>query len=375
MENNLSLGLQAILDLIGFIQGITLGILLVIINKNKYRSTFFLGLFLVFYALQLTIFVFDNPNSLIFNPNLFLLPFNFSWLIFPLFFLYTQQVSILSNDKTKYWLLYPGILAFVIQTVIFFLPYDTKQVIVKSELFNFLFWELADFYSWIIGFWNLRLLYKHRLAVNNTYSFINHKELQWARIFLIYLLTISIISHILTYGYAILFHYKVYLAVLDLIAIYWLAYFGIIQRNVSAVTTNITTPDDSKNNTTNKKPYNLKESERLKEIMVQIDAHMSTTEVFINPELTIVDLAEGLKVHPKLVSNSINTMANQNFNIYVNRLRIEKALKILKTGNLEAYSMEGIGIEVGFKSKSAFYAAFKKVTGTTPVKYKDRISA
>lgn len=77
MENNLNFDLQPILDFIGFIQGITLGILLVIINKHKYRSTFFLGLFLVFFSLKLIIFVFDNPNSLIFNPNLFLLPFNF----------------------------------------------------------------------------------------------------------------------------------------------------------------------------------------------------------------------------------------------------------------------------------------------------------
>ena len=109
--------------------------------------------------------------------------------------------------------------------------------------------------------------------------------------------------------------------------------------------------------------------------MVQIEDHMRTTEVFINPELTIVDLAEGWKVHSKLISTSINIIANQNFNIYVNRLRIEKALALLKTGNLEAYSMEGISIEVGFKSKSAFYAAFKKATGTTPIKYKAKISA
>lgn len=234
-----------------------------------------------------------------------------------MFFLYTQQVSIHSNDKIKYWLLYPGIVAFVIQIIIF-LPYDTKQLIATSELYSLLFWEFADYYSWIIGFWNLRLLYKHRLAVNNTYSFIDFKKLQWARIFLIYLLTVSIISHILTYGYALLFHYKVYLAALGLIAIYWLTYFGIVQRNILAVTTNTTlSPDDSQNKPTDKKPSSLKESKRLEEIMVQIEDHMRTTEVFINPELTIVDLAQGLKVHSKLISTSIYTIANQNFNIYI----------------------------------------------------------
>ena len=369
MKNNLDFNFQVLIDAIGLVQGVTLGVLLIILNRRRYRSSFFLGLFLVFYSLQLIIFIFDNPNSLLFNPNLFLLPFNFSWLIFPLFFLYTQQVSILSNENTKYWLLYPGILAFSIQIIIFFLPYDTKQVIAKSELFSLLFWKLADYYSWIIGIWNLRLLYKHRIEVNNTYSFIAFKELQWARIFLIYLLSISIISHILTYGYAILFHYKVYLAALDLIAIYWLSYFGIVQRNVLSVTTNTSPPDDFQNKPIDQKHSSLIEPKRLEELMVKIDDHMILTESFINPELTIMDLAEAKNEHPKLVSTVINTIANKNFNSYVNKFRIEKAKTLLSKEKMENLSIEGIGNEVGFHSKSAFYSAFKKETGTTPTKF------
>ncbi len=375
MDNNLNFNFQSILDFIGFIQGITLGILLVLINKRKYRSTFFLGLFLIFFSLQLIIFVLDNPNSFLFNPNLFLLPFNFSWLIFPLFFIYTQQVSILSHDKTKYWLLYPGILAFSIQIIIFFLPFDTKQVIDQSELFRLLFWELADFYSWIIGIWNLRLLYKHRIEVQNTYSFITFKELQWARFFLIYLLAISIISHILTYRYAILFHYRVYLAALDLIAIYWLSYFGIVQRDVRSILTNTWPLDDSQN-----KPIEQKQSatiapKKLEDLMLKIEDHMTRTESFINPELTIMDLSEGINEHPKLVSTAINTAGKQNFNSYVNQYRIKKAEVLLKTDKELNLSIEGIGIEVGFNSKSAFYSAFKKFTGTTPTKFKDNQAA
>ncbi len=311
---------------------------------------------------------------ILFNPKLFLLPLNFSWLIFPLFFIYTQQVSILSNEKTRYWLLYPGILAFAIQTIIFFQPYDTKQVIAESELYNLLFWQLADYYSWIIAIWNLRLLYKHRIEVQNTYSFITFKELQWARIFLIFLLAVSIVSHI-HYRYVILFQYKIYLALLDLIAIYWIGYFGIVQRNVHSVLTKTWSHADSQNKPIDQNHSSSIQPKRLEELMIQIDDYMRTVEAFIKPELTITNLAEGLKVHPKLISTAINTIANQNFNKYINQLRIDKALEILKTGDLESYSMEGIGVEVGFKSKSAFYAAFKKITGTTPIKYKERLSA
>ena len=272
-------------------------------------------------------------------------------------------------------MLYPGIVAFSIQTIIFFLPYDTKQVIFKSELFSLLSWELADFYSWIVGIWNLRLLYKHRIEVQNTYSFIAFKELQWARFFLIYLLTISIISHILTYSYAILFHYKVYLAVLDLIAIYWLSYFGIVQRNVRSILTNTRPLDDSQNKPIAQKQSAIIAPKKLEDLMLKIEDHMTRTESFINPELTIMDLSEGINEHPKLVSAAINTVGNQNFNSYVNEHRIKKAEVLLKTDKELNLSIEGIGIEVGFNSKSAFYSAFKKFTGTTPTKFKDNQAA
>ena len=107
--------------------------------------------------------------------------------------------------------------------------------------------------------------------------------------------------------------------------------------------------------------------------MENIDSYMKTTEAFVRTELTIIDLSEKLKVHPKRISASINTIFNENFNSYVNQLRIKKA-KFLLTDQASSYfSIEGIGKEVGFHSKSAFYSAFKKVTGTTPTKYKERI--
>lgn len=115
--------------------------------------------------------------------------------------------------------------------------------------------------------------------------------------------------------------------------------------------------------------------ERLENMVQDINSYMTRSEAFVHTELTIVDLAKELDVHPKQISTAINTICNQNFSSYVNQFRIQKAEVLLKKQEAENLSVDGIANKVGFHSKSAFYAAFKKVTGTTPSKYKEKNAA
>jgi AraC-like DNA-binding protein len=375
MNYNLNFDFQILLDTIGLVQGVTMGILLMIMSLRKFRSTFFLGLFLLFYALELATWITINSKISDSNPSLLLLPFNFSWILFPLFYLYTQQVSVFANNKIKYWILYPGIVSILAQLVIYWLPFETKQIIEGSVWHVIIFWVLGNYYSWFIGVWNLRLLYRHRIEVLNTYSFISFKELQWARFFLIYLLITSVIGHIIAYGYPTIVEDNTIFSVMDLIAIFWVSYYGFTQRNVRSLFAKNWTTDNSQDQRIDQNYSPKIIPERLEELMVNIDDYMFVSKSFINPELTIMDLAEGINEHPKLVSEAINTVGKQNFNAYINHYRIKKAEVLLKTDKNIYLSIEGIGIEVGFKSKSAFYSAFKKITGTTPTKFKDNQAA
>lgn len=366
---------QVFLDLIGLIQGVTVGIVLIVLNKHKYRSTFFVGLFLILFSLELATWISINLKISDSYPDLFLLPFNFAWLLLPLFFIYTQKISILSDKKIKYWLLIPGILSFLVQIIIFWLPFETKVVIEDSSWHTFIFWILGNFYSCIIGGWNLWLLHEHRIEVQNTFSYLEFKELQWAKYFLIYLMAISIYGFFIAYIFPESYPDNTIFSVMDLVAIYWVSYFGISQRNILSVIHKSKRFSDVQNGLQEQDPAPKITEEKLSELMDRVINYMKTTEAYTSPELTIINLAEGLQVHPKLVSTTINNISKENFNAYVNRLRIEKALELIKSGKLYAYSMEGIGHEVGFNSKSAFYAAFRKVTGTTPIKYKERLAS
>tara|TARA_R110001583_G_scaffold52953_1_gene163873 strand:+ start:187 stop:1320 length:1134 start_codon:yes stop_codon:yes gene_type:complete len=364
--------LQSFLDILGLTQGITLGFLLLLLNYKHHRSTFFLGLYLLLFSLKLAYFIPKGLNLEHTFPELFLLPFNFSWLLFPVFFVYTQKISVFSDKKIKFWVLYPGLASFALQVLIYFQPYSVKLLIADSPMYKLVFTFLGIFYAWTIGIWNLILLKKHKIEVENTFSSIEYKVLHWARFFLIYSITTSIIIHLLYFLSPQNYFFKIIFSIIDLIAIYWVAINGIKQRDVLLVLPKNMTKENNADSSTQRIDIPMYSNESHNNFMKEIDKYVKESECFTQKELTIIDLAENLNVHPKRISTTINSVLCQNFNNYINELRIKKAQALLKSKSSKKLSIEGIGQEVGFQSKSAFYSAFKKFTGTTPTKYKEK---
>lgn len=366
---------QIFLDVMSLGLGLALGIMLMVLNKKKRKSSFFLGLFVFFFSLKQIHFI---GRSFILNgdyPELLLLPFNFSWLLFPLFLIYSQQVSVFSNRRPPYWTLIPGIIFAIVQVYLYFLPYDIKLSVSENPLHDFFHTYVGIFYSWAIAIWNFKILYQHRIEVRNSFSQVETKELQWARIFLIYSITISIFIHILYFISSVNIYFKILFSTFDLITIFWTAFHGISQRNIISVLNNENSNIDFSRKLKNKTIAQPISNEVLQKLTKQIDDYVLSSKAFVNADLTIVDLAENLKIHPKRISTSINTVRKQNFNSYINKFRIEKAVELIQNNESHNYSMEGIGTEVGFNSKSAFYASFKKVTGTTPTQYRESLVA
>ncbi|QLG44207.1 helix-turn-helix domain-containing protein [Costertonia aggregata] len=366
---DLNYNLYAFLDTVGLIQGLTLGILLIIINKKKHKSTFFLGLFLLLYAVERINPILESLDIYKFYPELYRLPFNFFWLLYPLFYVYTQQVCIFADKKIQYWVLYPGILAFFVQVVIFFLPYEEKLIIVDTLWFK-AFIICGFIYGIIIGIWNLKLISNHKSEVKNVFSLLESKELQWAKVFLLFAISGSILYIIQYYALPNNVYSNIFFVLFDLIVIYWVSYHGVEQRNVLSLLSKSEMFGNKGDKIPSQPNLPVNSYEGMKELMVEIDDYMKQSESFMQTELTIVDVAKGLNIHPKRISTTINTMCHVNFNTYVNQFRIRKAEKLLDNQEDLNLSIEGIGNEVGFHSKSAFYAAFKKITGTTPTKYK-----
>jgi len=102
------------------------------------------------------------------------------------------------------------------------------------------------------------------------------------------------------------------------------------------------------------------------QVCLEIKATMEKKRYYLNQDLSIHDFAKAINISSRTISSCINQSFGVNFNEWVNNFRVERALELMKDQKSKNLSIEGIGSDSGFKSRSARYIAFKKKTGYTP---------
>ncbi|WP_375417959.1 helix-turn-helix transcriptional regulator [uncultured Hymenobacter sp.] len=95
-------------------------------------------------------------------------------------------------------------------------------------------------------------------------------------------------------------------------------------------------------------------------------ALMATGRPYLQPELSLTELAQRLRTNPSLLSKIINTGCGQSFSDFVNSYRVAEARRKLQDPRFAHYSVLGVALESGFNSKSTFNRVFKKLTGQAP---------
>ncbi|WP_298540056.1 helix-turn-helix domain-containing protein [uncultured Aquimarina sp.] len=101
-------------------------------------------------------------------------------------------------------------------------------------------------------------------------------------------------------------------------------------------------------------------------IITQLYILMEEEELYKNPLLSRLDLATRLETSEGYLSQIINQEINKSIIQFVNEYRIEAAKNLLHNPIFNKYSIEAIGLEAGFKSKSVFYSTFKTNLGMSP---------
>lgn len=100
----------------------------------------------------------------------------------------------------------------------------------------------------------------------------------------------------------------------------------------------------------------------------QIKILVSTESLFLDFDLKLNTVAAKLDQSVHHISQAINQNAKMSFPDYISSFRIEAAKKKLLKPKPD--TIFAIYLDVGFNSKAAFYAAFKKHTQMTPTEFK-----
>jgi AraC-like DNA-binding protein/lipoprotein NlpI len=106
-------------------------------------------------------------------------------------------------------------------------------------------------------------------------------------------------------------------------------------------------------------PETLATLEQLKQLMDE-------EEIYLNPSLSLRELAQSLQIHPNKLSWLINENLSKNFNEYINSWRLTAFQQKALDPENSNITLLGLAYESGFNSKSVFNEFFKRSTGLTP---------
>ena len=106
----------------------------------------------------------------------------------------------------------------------------------------------------------------------------------------------------------------------------------------------------------------------------KLKAYMETKEPYLQPDLSLVNLATFMDVQKSELTYLLNNYMGVNFFSFVNQYRLRAVLQKLENPNFSHLTILSIAFDCGFNSKSTFNGLFKQHTGITPTEYRNNQS-
>jgi len=104
-----------------------------------------------------------------------------------------------------------------------------------------------------------------------------------------------------------------------------------------------------------------------KEIILRIKSFVKNN---IDGELTLIRISEKVNYNPSYISRFFKQSTGINLFDYISNIRISKAKELLENDNINILN---IAKAVGYDSSQYFSTVFKKITGMTPIEYRNSI--
>ncbi|HRZ97041.1 MAG TPA: helix-turn-helix domain-containing protein [Paludibacter sp.] len=237
----------------------------------------------------------------------------------------------------------------------------------KNFIYRLIFYA-ATMLSWIIyNPMSLILVHKYRMHLKNEKSNIDKNEnLGWVLGVAIFYVVYCIFTFLIT-----VFVYEadfnpltpyIYNYSMLLFMIFVLSFYGLRQQVVQTKLPPERIQTHYQNST-----LSVENKEHIRKL---IFSYFESKKAYLNPELNMEMLSTDLKIPKYQLTEVLNAQIGKNFFQFVNSYRVE-AVKQMLTDSHNKFSIEAIGYDCGFSSKSSFYTVFKSITGKTPIEYRN----
>jgi len=355
------------------IQGLLLGLLYIFSKRHRSKANKLLGFFLLSFVLEaLTMWLpfdyigrysvsqyFDLPEVKLF---------------FPVLFLHYVLEKLGAVKKYRGFLKFHYVLAF---TVMFLsLPNLILFLINGKSIHDYFSWNTissiflanqyyAFFLTIVALVISIKEVLRYKNQIRNTYSDLDMLEIKWLWQFIFSLVPITFMWGLeltrIAFGGTGMSIYVLLTWAFIIVFIYFVSFIAFQRKNLFEGAPELVLDDEEvveQKNDQNNRNFDT--------MSIELQNAMKSHSYYLNHDLTIYDLSKEMNIPHRLLSTCINQKIGVNFNEWVNNYRVEKALNLLKDPSKIHYSIEGIGEDAGFKSRSAMYTAFKKKTGYSP---------
>ena len=227
--------------------------------------------------------------------------------------------------------------------------------------------------SWVIySIISYRKLRKYQQLINANFAYEEGISLRWLQFFIIGIgivfgtgTFVSILQYQLNFNFG--FNTDLIFFTLIVLLVASIGFEGIGQQGIFTGKT-ILQNDIVRTKSAEYKKSGLKTSE-IQFLHEQLLSIMSDNKPYLEPKLTLSQLAELLGTSPNNLSQVINQCEGKNFYDFVNSYRISEFINRASSQTSKNLNILGIALDSGFNSKSSFNEVFKKQTGKTPSIY------
>ncbi len=323
-------------------------------------------------------------------PNLYFLPVILSLGIGPLLFLYIRfLINNQAISRVKVILhLSPMVLQFAVYLFCFLQTPEVKysiwlhwyEPIIKPIQIIGVYISVS-FYI----YWSFKIVATYKAKLNYFYSNSEKIALNWLQqllyVFLAYYI-LALFFMLISYTFKLKTDYfpsdLIRCAIIFIIAVFAIRQNSLvpIQQDLKTLAIdNLEVPSITENeketlgiNTLDiKVDENLVKTKEVNRFLLdQIVSMVESQQLYLNPDLTIADIAAQLNMSTKTISYTINTGLQKSFALFINTYRVNLFKEKLISNQYQHLSLLGLAFECGFNSKSSFNRIFKEITGHVP---------